>query len=200
MDFSTIQPLLPTGDVLPLIEAWTAPYDFDLKITRPRKSKLGDFKPPKPGKRSSITMNEDLGPYQFLTTFVHELAHLITWEKYGHRAAPHGKEWKQCFGALLISLAEVHPWPEVYKKAILEHATRPKSAVGGDPGLQSILLQLDGKDDEVLLQDLAPGDEFNFKTRRFRYQKCHRTRALVLDLGNKRLYTIPLVARIDPAD
>ena len=200
MDFSTIQPLLPTGDVLPLIEAWTAPYDFDLKITRPRKSKLGDFRPPKPGKRSSITMNEDLGPYQFLTTFVHELAHLIIWEKYGHRAAPHGKEWKQCFGALLISLAEVHPWPEVYKKAILEHATRPKSAVGGDPGLQSILLQLDGKDDEVLLQDLAPGDEFNIKTRRFRYQKCHRTRALVLDLGNKRLYTIPLVARIDPAD
>jgi len=200
MDFSTIQPLLPTGDVLPLIEAWTAPYDFDLKITRPRKSKLGDFRPPKPGKRSSITMNEDLGPYQFLTTFVHELAHLIIWEKYGHRAAPHGKEWKQCFGALLISLAEVHPWPEVYKKAILEHATRPKSAVGGDPGLQSILLQLDGKDDEVLLQDLAPGDEFNFKTRRFRYQKCHRTRALVLDVGNKRLYTIPLVARIDPAD
>ena len=200
MDFSTIQPLLPTGDVLPLIEAWTAPYDFDLKITRPRKSKLGDFRPPKRGKRSSITMNEDLGPYQFLTTFVHELAHLITWEKYGHRAAPHGKEWKQCFGALLISLAEVHPWPEVYKKAILEHATRPKSAVGGDPGLQSILLQLDGKDDEVLLQDLAPGDEFNFKTRRFRYQKCHRTRALVLDLGNKRLYTIPLVSRIDPAD
>ena len=200
MDFSTIQPLLPTSDVLPLIEAWIAPYDFDLKITRPRKSKLGDFRPPKPGKRSSITMNEDLGPYQFLTTFVHELAHLITWEKYGHRAAPHGKEWKQCFGALLISLAEVHPWPEVYKKAILEHAARPKSAVGGDPGLQSILLQLDGKDDEVLLQDLAPGDEFNFKTRRFRYQKCHRTRALVLDLGNKRLYTIPLVAHIDPAD
>ena len=118
MDFSTIQPLLPTGDVLPLIEAWTAPYDFDLKITRPRKSKLGDFRPPKPGKRSSITMNEDLGPYQFLTTFVHELAHLITWEKYGHRAAPHGKEWKQCFGALLISLAEVHPWPEVYKRQI----------------------------------------------------------------------------------
>ena len=200
MDFSTIQPLLPTNDVLPLIEAWTAPYDFDLKITRPRKSKLGDFRPPKPGKRSSITMNGNLGPYQFLTTLVHELAHLITWENYGHRAAPHGKEWKQCFGALLISLAEAHPWPEVYKKAILEHATRPKSAVGGDPGLQKILLQLDGKDDEVLLQDLAPGAEFNFKTRRFRYQKRHRTRALVLDLRNKRLYTIPLVARIDPAD
>ncbi len=200
MDFSTIKPLLPTGDVLPLIEAWIAPYDFDLKITRPRKSKLGDFRPPKPGKRSSITMNGNLGPYQFLTTFIHELAHLITWEKHGRRAAPHGKEWKQCFGALLISLAEAHPWPEVYKKAILEHATRPKSAVGGDPGLQKILLQLDGKDDEVLLQDLAPGAEFNFKTRRFRYQKCHRTRALVLDLGNKRLYTIPLVAPIDPAD
>jgi len=200
MDFRTIQPLLPTNDVLPLIEAWTAPYDFDLKITRPRKSKLGDFRPPKPGKRSSITMNGNLGPYQFLTTFIHELAHLITWEKHGRRAAPHGKEWKQCFGALLISLAEAHPWPEVYKKAILEHATRPKSAVGGDPGLQKILLQLDGKDDEVLLQDLAPGAEFNFKTRRFRYQKRHRTRALVLDLRNKRLYTIPLVARIDPAD
>ena len=60
-------------------------------------------------------MNE-FRPYQFLTTFVHELAHLIIWEKYGHRAAPHGKEWKQCFGALLISLAEVHPWPEVYKR------------------------------------------------------------------------------------
>ena len=144
-------------------------------------------------------MNGNLGPYQFLTTFVHELAHLITWEKYGHKAAPHGKEWKQCFGALLISLAEVHPWPEVYKKGILEHAARPKSTVGSDPGLQSILLQLDGKGDEVLLQDLAPGDEFHFKTRRFRYQERRRTRALVLDLGNKILYTIPLVACIDPA-
>ena len=200
MDLSIIQSLLPSGDVLPLMEAWTAPYDFDLKITCHRKSKLGDFRPPKPGKRSSITMNGNLGPYQFLTTFVHELAHLITWEEYGRRAAPHGKEWKQCFGQLLISLAEAHPWPEAYKKALLHHAARPKSAVGGDPGLQHILMELDGDGDHVLLQDLALGDEFHFKTRQFRYQERRRTRALVLDLGNKRLYTIPLVARIDPVD
>ena len=102
MDFSTIQPLLPTGDVLPLIEAWTAPYDFDLKITCPRKSKLGDFRPPKPGKRSSITMNEDLGPYQFLTTFVHELAHLITWEK----LRPQGRSTRQRVETMLRSIID----------------------------------------------------------------------------------------------
>ena len=197
--FDDLLPFLPTGDYEPLFSKWLEGLNYQIAISRPRKSKLGDFRPPRLGQIARITMNADLGPFQFLTTLTHEIAHLIAWEKYGRRAAPHGKDWKAIFREMLIELAQHQAWPENYSRALLKHAKSPKAAVGADPHLQQTLLVLDESTD-LLLQSLGAGAQFTFKGRHFRYDEKRRTRALVTELGTKKQYTIPLVARVERID
>lgn len=197
--FDDLLPYLPAGDYEPLFSKWLEGLNYQIAISRPRKSKLGDFRPPRLGQIARITMNADLGPFQFLTTLTHEIAHLIAWEKYGRRAAPHGKEWKTIFRELLLELAHLQAWPEIYSQAILKHANSPKAAVGADPQLQQTLLALDGSTD-LLLDSLGKGAKFTFKGRHFKYDEKRRTRALVTELGTKKQYTIPLVARVERID
>ncbi|MBL6658934.1 MAG: SprT-like domain-containing protein [Cryomorphaceae bacterium] len=197
--FDDLLPYLPAGDYEPLFSKWLEGLNYQITISRPRKSKLGDFRPPRLGQIARITMNADLGPFQFLTTLTHEIAHLIAWEKFGRRAAPHGKEWKAIFREMLIELAQHQAWPENYSRALLKHAKSPKAAVGADPHLQQTLLLLDESTD-LLLQSLGAGEQFTFKGRHFRYDEKRRTRALVTELGTKKQYTIPLVARVERID
>ena len=197
--FDDLLPYLPSGDYEPLFSKWLEGFNYQIAISRPRKSKLGDFRPPRPGQIARITMNADLGPFQFLTTLTHEIAHLIAWEKHSRRAAPHGKERKAVFRQMLIELAHHQAWPENYSHALLKHSKSPKSAVGADPQLQQTLLRLDGSTD-LLLQGIAPGENFSFKGRNFCYEEKRRTRALVTELGTKKQYTIPLVACVERID
>ena len=196
MDLSALEPYLPTAAVVPLLERWLEAHDFQLVLSRPRQTKLGDFRPPRPGQQAKITMNLNLGPYQFLTTLTHEIAHLKTWDRYGRKAAPHGAEWKAMYGAMLVELAGWMAWPPDYHGALLAHARRPKAAVGGDPGLQQVLLRLDGAPGG-LLGELAPGDTFTFKGRTFQYLEKRRTRALVEETASRKRYTISLVAPVE---
>lgn len=185
--------------VVPWLESVLAPYTFTLKVTRPRKTKLGDFRPPQQGRMPTITLNGNLPPYQFLVTLVHEVAHLITWERHGRRAAPHGKEWKLCYGDLLLSLLRVAQWPPLFAAAAGRHAARPKSTTAGDPELQHALLQLDqasGAQAVLLLSDLEVGEVFRFKGREFAVLEHRRTRTLVREVKTKNRYLIPMVAEV----
>ena len=44
----------------------------------------------------------NLNPYRFLMTLVHEVAHLVAFQKYGRAIKPHGKEWKFTFQTLML--------------------------------------------------------------------------------------------------
>lgn len=197
MNLQPLLPYLPSAEVLPLLEKWLKNEAFDLAVHRPRATKLGDFRPPRKGARAKITLNSNLGKYQFLTTLVHEIAHLKVWNAYGRKAAPHGIEWKTMFGQMLIEMAEQCDFPKEYRSAILNHAARPKSAVGGDPQLQKVVLNLDSGNEILLLGDIQNGEVFSFKGRYFKKLEKRRTRALVEEVGSKRQFTIPLVAQID---
>ncbi len=201
---SVLRPLakhLPFPEqVVPWLESQLAPYTYQLKVTRPRKTKLGDFRPPQQGRVPTITLNGNLPPYQFLVTLVHELAHLITWEQHGRRAAPHGKEWKHCFGDLLHSLLAAAQWPPLFVAAAGRHAARPKSTTAGDPDLQRALLELDqvdGMQAALLLSDLQAGQCFLFKGRGFAVMEHRRTRTLVRELQTQNKYLIPMIAEVE---
>ena len=200
MNLQPLLPYLPSAEVLPLLEKWLQDEAFDLAVHRPRATKLGDFRPPRKGSRAKITLNSNLGKYQFLTTLVHEIAHLKVWNAYGGKAAPHGVEWKTMFGQMLTEMAEQCNFPKEYHKAILYHAAKPKSAVGGDPQLQKVVLQLDSEEDVLLLGDIQIGTIFSFKGRRFKKLEKRRTRALVEEVGSKKQYTIPLIAQVEVAE
>ena len=93
MDLSPLKEFLPPK-TLPLFEAWLTPHPFRIVVTRPRRSKLGDFRSSPYEDRPTITVNGDLESHQFALTLTHEIAHLMTFEKYGHRIRAHGPEWK----------------------------------------------------------------------------------------------------------
>src|SRR5437868_12893848 len=88
-----LESFLPEGtadDVIRFLQL----YKVHLTITRERQSVLGDYRNKHFGRNHRISVNGNLNKYSFLITLLHELAHLVAFEKYGGRIQPHGKEWK----------------------------------------------------------------------------------------------------------
>ncbi len=81
-------------------------YKFSFFIKNPRKLKMGDFKVDLKTNNLTITINNNLHPYQFHLTFLHEFAHLKTFLKYGRGIKPHGIEWKTEFQKLIADSIE----------------------------------------------------------------------------------------------
>src|SRR4051812_38681850 len=89
-----------------------------LRITRSRLSKYGDYRAPSGGKGHRISLNYNLNPYMFLVTFVHEMAHLTTFNRFKRKADPHGKEWKSEFKVLLEPFLRSGAFPSPLKEAL----------------------------------------------------------------------------------
>ncbi|WP_139958650.1 SprT-like domain-containing protein [Flavicella sediminum] len=170
--------------VLELLEA----HDFILKIVNKRATKHGDFRKLPSGKYQ-ITINNSLNPHQFLLTLIHEIAHHVTHQKYGH-VKPHGKEWKYTFKELMLPF--VHP--EVYPNNILPHLAKylinPKASTDSDVHL-SLALKQDSRDsDKNYIFELSPNDNFLLKKRKFKLLEKKRTRFLCLELATGKKYLI----------
>jgi hypothetical protein len=76
--------------ILQYLPPGTEPHVADLlgglplhvRLARPRRTKLGDHRPPGRGwSVHRITINDDLNPYAFMTTLLHEIAHAAAWER-----------------------------------------------------------------------------------------------------------------------
>ena len=80
---------------IPFIQFLIDTHNFTLKIVNQRQTKHGDFRK-LPNGRFQITVNNNLNPYQFLLTLVHEIAHHVTHQKFGIVQA-HGKNGKLFF-------------------------------------------------------------------------------------------------------
>ncbi len=195
MDLSPLDPYLP-ADTAPLVATWLAPYDFRLVVSRPRKTKLGDFRGPGRGQRPRLSVNADLKPLQFVLTLTHEIAHLMVWAKHG-RVQPHGQQWRTCFGALLRELAAVESLPAAYRNALINHARRPRSSAAYDLELYGVLRRLE-RADERWLDDLHLGARFRFGNRRFEKLSAQRTRCICLDLDTGLRYRVPKTVAVEP--
>ena len=179
------------------IQGWMAPHACGIRLTRPRRTKLGDFRPARPGQPALITLNSDLAPYQLLLTLTHEIAHLETWPKRKRRTKPHGPEWRQRFGELLLELAENPALDPRFREAVRRHSKSPKSSAMYDTALFRTLRELEGSTD-TRLDSLKPGASFHFQGRAFTLEKTHRTRCLVRAHDNGALYRIARLASIEP--
>ena len=90
-------------------------YNAQLIISKPRTSKLGDFRPPVKGSKPRISVNGDLNIYEFLITLLHEMAHLIAWDQYKRTIKPHGMEWEGIFKLLIENMLSEDVFPEEIK-------------------------------------------------------------------------------------
>ena len=118
-------------------------YKVHLTVAKERKSILGDYRNAIPGKNHRITVNGNLNKYSFLITLIHELAHLLTYEKYGHRVMSHGKEWKNLYSTLLATFVEHKVFPADIHKALSKSLTDPAASSCAEEGLMRVLRKYD---------------------------------------------------------
>ncbi|MES2619165.1 MAG: SprT-like domain-containing protein [Bacteroidota bacterium] len=160
-----IQRYLPEGTATYVVDLMVQ-YKVQLKLNKPRTSKYGDYRAPYREDRSHrITVNKDLNPFSFLTTFLHEVAHLVAFEKFKHTIEAHGKEWKQEFKILLAPVVEHHQIPDDIQKALKQYMHDPSASSCSDTNLMKVLARYD-KDQKPLLEQIPTGSIFKLETGR----------------------------------
>ena len=185
----------------PLVSEWFKRYDFHLKISKSRKTKLGDFRPAYKGKPNRISVNGDLNPYHFLLTLTHEVAHAATWEKFQNKVHPHGNEWKNIYSNLLKDMLEVVHFPEELVREIKLHLASPKASSCSDPQLYKALKRFDQDSKLIYLEELAIGEDFLLHGKRmFRKGKLRRSRFECIELSSRKTYLIHGHAEVQMVD
>lgn len=199
-NFHLLEPFLPASSVR-RVELLLKLYPVNIKITGRRASKYGDFRPLPNQHFHAITINHDLNPYSFLITFLHELAHLLTWQSHHNHVAPHGKEWKLHFKQLMEPFIEEHTFPEDVKNALLHYMSDPAASSCSSPSLIKSLRNYDKRKKGILLDELSLGSTFRMvdnKNYLFRKGEKARKRYKCLDLNSKREYWVSGLAEIIP--
>ncbi len=186
-------------DAIPLIWNLIKDFDFTLTVTNERKTKHGDYRMPlRSGESHKISVNGTLNPYAFLLTYVHEIAHMHTFELYGRKVSPHGKEWKRTFRNIAKPFLKVGIWPKDVNIALKQYFINPKASSGGDIDLTRVLRNYDPHP-ELHLEDLEEGEVFStdeLNERLFVKGAKRRTRYLCKEIATSREYTVHSLAKV----
>ncbi|WP_321828194.1 SprT-like domain-containing protein [Maribacter dokdonensis] len=118
-----------------------------LKIVNERVTRHGDYRRGKDGKHQ-ITVNASLNKYRFLITLIHEIAHLMAFEKYGRNIKPHGIEWKKTFQFLMLPFIRPEVFPSQLLPLLASHFKNPKASSSTDARLSIALKQFDEQQSE----------------------------------------------------
>lgn len=130
-----------------------------LKIVNERVTRHGDYRK-MPDGRHQITVNASLNKYRFLITLVHEIAHLIAFEKYGRYIKPHGIEWKKTFQQLMLPYIHPEVFPSKLLPVLAKHFKNPRASSDTDEKLSLALKQYDPKSDKNYIFELPLGSTF----------------------------------------
>ena len=166
VDFSALASYIPDGSFEPVLQ-YIIDYKVQLTVTRSRSSVLGDYRHAHAGKNHRISVNGDLNKYSFLITLLHEIAHLITFEKYGNRVQPHGQEWKMLFGNLLAVFIQKNIFPDDVQQTLLRSINNPAASSCGDEKLLRVLKKYDERKKGVFfVEQIMQGEKFKIKGNR----------------------------------
>lgn len=139
-------------------------YKVHLTIAKERSSILGDYRHRTSGHNHRISVNGNLNTYSFLVTLLHELAHLLTFEKFGNRIQPHGREWKMVFGELLQQFLKEHTFPPDIEKELMQSLHNPAASSCAEEGLLRVLRKYDSPIKKgLLIEELQQGNSFRTK-------------------------------------
>ncbi|GAA4412727.1 SprT-like domain-containing protein [Nibrella viscosa] len=175
-------------------------YPFLFRVTRPRRTKFGDFRV-FPDGQVQITVNADLNPYAFLITLVHEIAHLVVHRTYRRRPQPHGKAWQTTFQRLMQPLLTEQIFPAPILPPLQTYMLRPAATTGGSPALVQALRQYDRRPQpdgtQVSLKDLPEGQSFIFRKKIYVRGALRRTRVVCKEVSSGVSYAILAHAWVD---
>lgn len=194
--YATLQAHVPPAAVQYCLRLWNE-TPFQLKVTRTRQTKVGDFTTRRSMAHARITVNHELNPYLFLITYVHEVAHLRVYLKFGNRVDPHGDEWKDSFRVLMQPIQNSETFSDDVLAELQQHMLNPKASSFADTALTKVLRRYD-KDAAhyATLSDIPEGSIFRFQGRFFKKGKIRRTRVLCHEMKTKRNYLVPVDALV----
>ncbi|MCF8405191.1 MAG: SprT-like domain-containing protein [Bacteroidales bacterium] len=177
---------------------WLERYNAELKITRARSTKLGDYRPPIRVKYHKISVNYDLNKYHFLITLVHEFAHLRVWDKHKNTVKPHGKEWKLQFREMMQPFLNSNTFPDDLLIVLGKYLKNPASSTS-DHALLKVLRIYDGPKDYLTLEDLPMNSAFRIHNGFvFRKMEKLRKRYKCKRLDNNRMYLVSPLVKVVP--
>ncbi|MDB2336449.1 sprT domain-containing protein [Flavobacteriaceae bacterium] len=169
-----------------LVQSLIEYHRINLKIVNQRQTKHGDFRQLANGK-FQITINNNLNPFQFLLTLIHEIAHHTTFEKYG-RIRPHGKEWKQQFQYLMLPFLNPTIFPDHMLTPLAHYLKNPKASTDSDVKLSLALKGNTAENGKNFVFELPTNCTFIFKNKMYRKGKKRKTRIECIQLTTNRLY------------
>jgi len=193
--FATLQNYLPSAAIDYCYHLWQQ-HAFLLKISKARASKLGDYRYHPRDKKHTITVNHNLNQYNFLLTYIHEVAHLVAFKNHSRNIAPHGREWKQTFQQLMLPVLHKDVFPPQLLAVLRNHMQNPKASSCSDNHLTLIMRQYNPPSDARLLADLHFGQQFIFKERMFEKKSLKRTRVVCREIKSNRNYLISKFAEV----
>ena len=133
---------LPPG-TYQAVEEYLRFYKIHLTITQHRKSILGDYRHRTHFSNHRISVNGSLNKYSFLITLLHEIAHLLTFEKYSNGVMAHGSEWKAIYGSLLKQFVENRTFPPDIENELLTSLKNPAASSCAEDDLIRVLRKYD---------------------------------------------------------
>ena len=154
---------LPEG-CLPVVISYLQQYKVHLTVTRERKTILGNYRNKISDKNHRITVNGNLNKYSFLITLLHELGHLLAYEKFGHRIAPHGPQWKNEYAKILTGFLQQKIFPADIESVLIKSLNGLAASSCADIHLTRVLKKYDIKKEGVLfIEELSEGSLFKIK-------------------------------------
>jgi hypothetical protein len=194
---------LPAGAVA-YCEALQRQYPFRFRLSRPRKTRFGDFRA-LPDRTTHITVNADLNPYAFLLTLVHEIAHCAVYQTYRRPGKPHGRTWQRTFQRLMTPLLTEAIFPPDVLAPLQTYLRRPAATTSGYPALRLALDRYDlpkrpdlagdsggnvPSPSGTTLRQLPESQPFQFRGKAYIRGTLRRTRVVCKEIQSGRSYAI----------
>ena len=174
-------------------------FKVHLTVTRERKSVLGDYRNSHSNKNHRISVNGNLNKYSFLITLLHELGHLLAFEKYGNRIPPHGTQWKNEFGKILALFITKKIFPHDIEAELLQSLKNPGASSCAEVGLLRILKKYDQhKPGFYFVEELPVNSHFKVKGgKTFSKGNKVRKRFLCKEISTGKLFLFSPVAEVE---
>ncbi|MNE55993.1 hypothetical protein D3C80_1508660 [compost metagenome] len=98
-----------------------------------------------------------------MITLIHEISHLVAFEKFGRNIKPHGNEWKYSFQRLMIPFIRPEIFPNHILPLVARHFKNPTASSDTDATLSLALKQFDRQNDKNYIFEIPYGSIFRIQ-------------------------------------
>lgn len=191
-----LEKYLPSHAVTPIFNL-IEDNNIHLKIVNERVTRHGDYRRKSDGGHQ-ITINANLNKFRFLITLVHEIAHLLAFERFGGTIKPHGREWKFTFQQMMLPFIRPEIFPQQLLPLIAKHFKNPKASSDTDAHLAVALKSFDPETDKNYVFELPIGGVFKiYNGKIFKKGTKRRKRYECIEVNTGRIYLFQPNAEVE---